>query len=99
MPHGTIAEITYFPKSNTAILEGARNKIEIDIMKKTEDQAVSQVSFNGPYRPYGRRTAAAKSGHVFQQSVWYGCLSTDFEVGCVGFLPVYFKHGKRGRDK
>jgi hypothetical protein len=58
-------------------------------------------AFNGPYRPYGRRTAAAKSGHVFQQSVQSVryCLSTDFEVGCVGFLPVYFKHGNRGRDK
>jgi hypothetical protein len=64
-------------------------------------------AFNGPYRSYGRRTAATRIlGTIFQQivqhlmqgqSVRYGCLCTDFEGGCVGFLPVNFKHGNRGK--
>jgi hypothetical protein len=31
------------------------------------------------------------------QSVRYGCLCTEIEGGCVGFLPVNFKHGNRGK--
>jgi hypothetical protein len=74
-------------------------------------QHVSQNlgTFIEPYRSYGHRTAATEilgaffrgNGTAFNsgQAIPYGSLGTENECAVLWFLPVIFKHGKRGRDK
>jgi hypothetical protein len=80
--------------------------IYCSVLAVQQHETKEKGAFNDPYRSYGRRTAATNSGHVFQENrtafnavtVRTVRLSVHrFRGGCVGFLPVNFKHGNRGK--